>query len=115
MHPAEFQKKWIGVTLKERSAAQEHFIDLRHVLGVPTPAAADPDGTFYTFERGAKNSTGGDGWADVWYRQHFAREYKGKRAVWAAYGWDDPDPATVDEDTILSRLLALNMNRFAEH
>ena len=30
------------------------------------------------------------------------------RAVWAAYGWDDPDPTTVDEDTILSRLLALN-------
>ncbi len=33
------------------------------------------------------------------------------RAVWAAYGWDDPDPATVDEDTILARLLALNLER----
>jgi len=33
------------------------------------------------------------------------------RAVWAAYGWDDPDPAAVDEDTILSRLLALNLER----
>jgi hypothetical protein len=33
------------------------------------------------------------------------------RAVWAAYGWDDPDPTTVDEDTILSRLLALNGER----
>ena len=33
------------------------------------------------------------------------------RAVWAAYGWDDPDPATVDEDTILARLLALNVER----
>jgi hypothetical protein len=33
------------------------------------------------------------------------------RAVWAAYGWDDPDPAAVDEDTVLSRLLALNMER----
>ena len=32
-------------------------------------------------------------------------------AVWAAYGWDDPDPAAVDEDTILSRLLALNGER----
>jgi hypothetical protein len=30
------------------------------------------------------------------------------RAVWAAYGWDDPDPAAVSEDEILSRLLALN-------
>ncbi len=33
------------------------------------------------------------------------------RAVWAAYGWDDPVPAEVDEDTILSRLLALNGER----
>ena len=33
------------------------------------------------------------------------------RAVWAAYGWDDPEPAVVPEDTILSRLLALNLER----
>ncbi len=33
------------------------------------------------------------------------------RAVWAAYGWDDPAPATVEEDTILARLLALNLDR----
>lgn len=33
------------------------------------------------------------------------------RAVWAAYGWDDPDPAAVDEETILTRLLALNLQR----
>jgi hypothetical protein len=33
------------------------------------------------------------------------------RAVWAAYGWDDPDPAAVEEDTILARLLALNGER----
>ena len=30
------------------------------------------------------------------------------RAVWAAYGWDDEDPATVPEERILERLLALN-------
>jgi len=30
------------------------------------------------------------------------------RAVWAAYGWGDPDPAAVAEDAILARLLALN-------
>jgi len=34
-------------------------------------------------------------------------------AVWAAYGWDDPDPSAVDEDTILARLLALNVERAA--
>jgi len=33
------------------------------------------------------------------------------RAVWAGYGWDDPDPEAVDEDTILARLLALNLER----
>jgi len=33
------------------------------------------------------------------------------RAVWAAYGWDDPDPSGVDDDTILTRLLALNLER----
>jgi hypothetical protein len=33
------------------------------------------------------------------------------RAVWAAYGWEDAEPATVPEDTILSRLLALNLER----
>jgi len=33
------------------------------------------------------------------------------RTVWAAYDWDDADPATVDEDAILSRLLALNLMR----
>jgi hypothetical protein len=32
-------------------------------------------------------------------------------AVWAAYGWEDPDPASVDEDTVLARLLALNLER----
>ena len=35
------------------------------------------------------------------------------RAVWAAYGWDDPDPAAVPEDDILARLLALNQERAA--
>ena len=33
------------------------------------------------------------------------------RAVWAAYGWDDPDPAAVPDDTTLARLLALNLER----
>ena len=38
MNPIEFQRKWIGVELKERSAAQEHFLDLCQVLGHPTLA-----------------------------------------------------------------------------
>lgn len=37
MRAADFQQKWIGVTLKECSASQEHFIDLRYVVVVDTP------------------------------------------------------------------------------
>ena len=77
MDAIAFQRKWIGVELKERSAAQEHFLDLCAVLGHPTPADLDGKGDFFTFERGAAKSTGGNGWADVWYRGHFAWEYKG--------------------------------------
>ncbi len=36
------------------------------------------------------------------------------RAVWAAYGWDETDPAATDEDVILARLLALNGERVSD-
>ena len=80
MTPQEFIAKWRASELKERSAAQEHFIDLCRLLGEPTPAEADPTGERYCFERGARKDTGGDGWADVWKRHCFAWEYKGKHA-----------------------------------
>ena len=87
MTPYEFIAKWRASTLKERSAAQEQFIDLCRLLDEPTPAEADPSGETYCFERGARKDTGGDGWADVWKRHHFAWEYKGKRAdLDAAFG-----------------------------
>ena len=83
---AEFVKKWRRIELKERSAAQAHFRDLCHVLGQPTPEDADPKGEWYCFEKGATKTTGGDGWADVWMRQHFGWEYKGKgKDLTAAY------------------------------
>ena len=80
MTPAAFIAKWRASALKERSAAQEHFIDLCRLLGEPTPAEADPAGERYCFERGARKDTGGEGWADVWKRGCFAWEYKGRRA-----------------------------------
>ena len=87
MTPYDFIAKWRAAELKERSASQEHFIDLCRLLGEPTPAEADPTGEAYCFERGARKDTGGDGWADVWKRHHFAWEYKGKRAdLDAAFG-----------------------------
>ena len=80
MTPHEFITKWRASELKERAASQEHFIDLCRLLGEPTPAEADPTGDTYCFERGALKDSGGDGWADVWKRHHFAWEYKGQRA-----------------------------------
>src|SRR6266852_4772542 len=52
MNAAEFAAKWIGNTNTERGAAQEHFIDICTMLGVPTP---NPDraGGAYAFEKGA--------------------------------------------------------------
>ncbi len=80
MTPGAFIAKWRAAELKERSAAQEHFIDLCRLLGEPTPAEADPGGERYCFERGARKDGGGGGWADVWKRGCFAWEYKGRRA-----------------------------------
>ncbi len=80
MTPTEFITKWRASELKESASSQEHFLDLCRLLGEPTPAEADPKGERYCFERGARKDTGGDGWADVWKRHHFAWEYKGKRA-----------------------------------
>ncbi|MEI6171630.1 MAG: DNA methyltransferase, partial [bacterium] len=78
MTPQEFVAKWRPSTLKERSGSQEHFIDLCRMLGHETPAQADSEGKWFTFERGADKSTGGQGWADVWKKGFFAWEYKGK-------------------------------------
>ena len=80
MTPADFITKWRASELKERSAAQEHFIDLCRLLGEPTPVEADPAGDHYCFERGAYKDSGGGGWADVWKHHCFAWEYKGKHA-----------------------------------
>lgn len=84
--PSAFIRKWKASNLKERSASQEHFIDLCRLLDEPTPAETDPDGHWYCFERGASKLSGGDGWADVWKRGSFSWEYKGKhKDLQAAY------------------------------
>src|SRR5829696_4592021 len=54
------------------------------MLGVPKPAETDPAGEFYTFEKGVEKAGGGKGFADVWYRDHFAIEYKSKGSDLAA-------------------------------
>ncbi len=65
MTPQEFIAKWKRASLSERSAYQQHFLDLCDVLGQPKPGAADPEGAWYTFERGVHKTTGEKGWADV--------------------------------------------------
>lgn len=72
MTPAQFITVWKASKLTERAGAQAHFDDLCELLGVDKPR--DPDN--YCFERGAKKSSGGDGWADVWKRGSFAWENK---------------------------------------
>lgn len=82
-----FAQKWKASQLKERSASQEHFLDLCHLIGqpTPTPAESDPDGSWYTFERGAHKTGGGEGWEDY--------------------------PPEMPDEEILRRLLVLNLAR----
>lgn len=61
----EFVARWSGVTLTERAASQSHFHDVCRLVGHQTPTEADPKGEFFTFEKGATTTTGGQGWADV--------------------------------------------------
>ncbi len=51
MTPQDFITKWQRANLSERSAYQQHFLDLCEVLDQPKPAAADPDGARMMFTR----------------------------------------------------------------
>jgi len=66
MQPSEYIKKWQGNEQKERSASQSRFNDLCALVGHPAPFDADPTGEWFTFDKGALKTGGGDGWADVW-------------------------------------------------
>ena len=82
---AAFAAKWRENARRENASSQEHFIDLCRLLGVQTPNEADPVGEWYAFEAGAeRTSTGRQGRADVWKREHFGWEYKGAHADLAA-------------------------------
>jgi hypothetical protein len=79
MTPGEFAAKWRGVETSERASAQSHFLDLCAMLGEPGPTEADPTGSSYAFEKALEKTVGGGGFADVWKRDFFGWEYKGKR------------------------------------
>ena len=80
MTPGEFISKWRASELKERSASQEHFIDLcgswanRH-----RPRPTRP-GRPTASRRAPERRPASAGWADVWKRHCFAWEYKGGQA-----------------------------------
>jgi hypothetical protein len=86
---AEFKRKWARYHGKESSAYQEHFNDLCRLLGHPTPVEADPSGSdFFCFQKGvikdaellglAAGERPKKGVADVWRKDCFGWEYKGK-------------------------------------
>src|SRR2546425_7443915 len=95
MTPAEFKRKSHRYQGKESSAYQEHFSDLCRLLGQPTPAEADPTGSesfcfqkrvvkdaellFELREEPEPADPNERGFADVWKRDCFAWEYKGKK------------------------------------
>jgi hypothetical protein len=82
----DFVNKWNKAALTERAGAQMHFIELCDVLDQPHPAAEDFSGESYAFEKGVTTTGGGQGFADVWMRGHFAWEYKSKdKPLAAAY------------------------------
>jgi hypothetical protein len=86
MTPHEFIAKWQAADLSERSAYQQHFLDLCELLDHPKPAEVDPAGKWFTFEKGVNTSDDRKGWADVWLDGKFGWEYKGKhKDLRAAY------------------------------
>jgi type II restriction/modification system DNA methylase subunit YeeA len=76
--PLEFVERWGRAELREQQAAQSHFNELCDLVGHKTPTEMDPEGQFFTFEEHVTKAAGGRGRADVWYKDHFAWEYKGK-------------------------------------
>jgi len=92
---AEFKRKWARYKGKESSAYQDHFSDLCRLLGQQPPTEADPTGSeSFCFQKrvvkdaelllvkedGADYGDPGDrGFADVWKKDCFAWEYKGKK------------------------------------
>ena len=75
---AEFVHRWKRFSQTENAGSQSHFIDLCEMLGEKRPAESDSAGENYAFQKHVNKTRGGKGFADVWLRDHFAWEYKGK-------------------------------------
>jgi len=111
--PQQFISKWQAANLRERAACQEHFLDLCELLQQDKPAAADPEGVSFCFERGVSKTEGGNGWADVWKKDHFGWEYKGKhKDLKAAYNQLLQYRESLDNPPLL---VVCDLNRFEVH
>ena len=79
--PQQFVANWSNTQLKESASYITHFDDLCEFVGHAKPAHADKTGETFTYQKGALKSDGGQiighGFADVWFKDHFAIEYKG--------------------------------------
>lgn len=78
LSPDQFVAQWGRTELKESASAQSHFEAVCRMIGHPLPHEVDPRGESFTYEYGVQKTGGGQGFADVFYRDHFAIEYKGK-------------------------------------
>jgi len=84
MTPEQFIKTWAGTQLKESASYITHFDDLCDLLNHLKPAHFDKTGERFTYQKGVtkrdplvENVETKKGYADVWFDEHFAFEYKG--------------------------------------
>ena len=77
---ATFIAKWspagVAFALNERQGAQQHFLELCEVLGVPAPTGENDGARDYLFEKSTLALGQQRGFADVFKRGCFAWEYK---------------------------------------
>ena len=118
MTAQDFVAKWRRVDLSERSAVQQHFLDLCALVGHPPPAEYDPTGHEFAFEMGASEAdlkkrtlTNLYNTRPKWLANAHAAV---DEAVAEAYGWgDDWHAGMLTDDEILARLFAINQARAA--
>ena len=77
MTPQQFVTKWASTALNETQVAQAHFLDVCRLVAVEMPGGVGktPRGETFVFEQSLATA-GGHGFADVYYENHFAIEYK---------------------------------------
>ena len=80
LDPATIRRELGQHPLKESAVYVSHFNDLCDLVGHARPMEADKTGETFTYQKGVLRSDGGQivgqGFADVWLKDHFAVEYK---------------------------------------